>query len=231
MDNRYYFDDIENNRVVIKGNQAQHLLRVRRAKLGDEIMAFNGNGYDYKLKISEIAKDKAECEILAKTLNKATNDCDITVYLAMIKNEALVEAIDHLAELNVKHVKLFKSEYSVAVIDQKKLEKLKTISIEASKQSERADVMQISIIEKNKIKDDVKQIDNVFFAYENSNNRIEKFNGNFAVIIGSEGGFSQTENEYFSSFAKNISLSNTILRAEVAGVCAVSMLKAVQNVG
>ena len=59
MDNRYYFDDIENNRVVIKGNQAQHLLRVRRAKLGDEIMAFNGNGYDYKLKISEIAKDKA----------------------------------------------------------------------------------------------------------------------------------------------------------------------------
>ena len=73
-------------------------------------------------------------------------------------------------------------------------------------------------------------LENVFFAYENSSKKIENFNGDFAVIIGPEGGFSESENQYFSSFAKNISLSKTILRAEVACVASVSMLKAVGNV-
>ena len=147
----------------------------------------------------------------------------------MIKNDALTTAIDNLAELNVKHVKLFKSDYSVAVIDEKKLEKLRNIATQASKQCERADIMQISLIDKNKIKDDANK--NIFFAYENSCNKIEKFSGDFAVIIGPEGGFSDKENEYFSTFAKNISLGKTILRAEVASIASVSMLKAVSYEG
>jgi len=226
MDNRYFFDELEKDVVVIKGQEAQHLARVRRAKVGDKIVAFNGDGFDYNLKISEITKDKVVAEVENKVLNKATNDIDITVYLSMIKNDALTTAIDNLTELNVKHVKLFKSDYSVAIIDEKKIDKLNQIAIQASKQSERADIMKISIINKKDIEKDCNG-KNVFFAYENSKNKIENFSGDFAVIIGPEGGFSSEENEYFSSFAKNISLSKTILRAEVACVASVSMLKAV----
>ncbi len=228
MDNRYYFSEIKDNVVTILSGEAQHLSRVRRAKIGDEIVAFNGDGYDYHLKICEITKDRVKAEVVEKKLNKSTNDTNITVYLSMIKNDALTTAIDNLAELNVKHVKLFKSDYSVAVIDEKKLDKLKQIAIQASKQSERADVMQISIINKKEIEADAKNL-TTFFAYEDSSNNIKKFSGDFAVIIGPEGGFSQAENQYFSSWAKNISLSKTILRAEVACVASVSMLKVVAN--
>lgn len=230
MDNRYFFTEIKDDSVVITGGEAQHLSRVRRAKIGDDIVAFNGDGYDYHLKINEITKDKVSARIIDKILNRATDDTNITVYLSMIKNDALSTAIDNLAELNVKHVKLFKSDYSVAIIDEKKLDKLNQIAIQASKQSERADVMKISIINKKDIQNDCKNL-NTFFAYEDSNNKIEKFNGDFAVVIGPEGGFSNSENEYFSSFAKNISLSKTILRAEVACVAGVSMLKAVCGEG
>lgn len=229
MDNRYYFSTFQNNKVIITGGEAQHLSKVRRAKLGDEIVAFNGDGFDYYLKIVEIAKDKIIAEVLSKTPNKAMEDVGITVYLSMIKNDALTTAIDNLAELNVKHVKLFKSDYSVAQIEEKKLEKLRNIATQASKQCERADIMEISIIDKNKIEEDTKD-KTVFFAYENSNNAINKFSGDFAVIIGPEGGFSEKENEYFSTFANNISLGKTILRAEVACVASVSMLKAVNHV-
>ena len=228
MDNRYYFSEINKDIVAITGQEAQHLSKVRRAKIGDEIVAFNGDGYDYHLKITEITKDKVKAEIINKTLNKATNDTNITVYLSMIKNDALTTAIDNLAELNVKEVKLFKSDYSVAVIDEKKLEKLNQIAIQASKQSERADIMKVSIANKKDIEEDCKNT-TAFFAYEDSNNKIQKFSGDFAVIIGPEGGFSGEENKYFSSFAKNISLSKTILRAEVACVASVSMLKAVND--
>ena len=228
MDNRYYFNEQNNNLVTITKQEAQHLTKVRRAKVGDEIVAFNGDGFDYHLRITEISKDKVVTEVVKKELNSATNDTNITVYLSMIKNDALTTAIDNLAELNVKHVKLFKSDYSVAVIDEKKLEKLNQIAIQASKQSERADIMQISIINKKDIEKDCNNL-TTFFAYEDSNNKIEKFCGDFAVIIGPEGGFSDAENKYFSAFAKNISLSKTILRAEVACVASVSMLKAVQD--
>lgn len=227
MDNRYYFKEVNGNKVLITDGEAQHLCKVRRAKIGDEIMGFNGDGYNYFLKIANITKDKVEADILNKELNKAMDNKNITVYLSMIKNDALTTAIDNLAELNVKHVKLFASDYSVAVIDEKKLEKLNNIAIQASKQCERADIMKVSIIKKADIENDIKQFKNAFFAYENSENKLTPFNGDFAVIIGPEGGFSESENKYFSSFAKNISLSNTILRAEVASVVAVSALKAV----
>ena len=230
MDNRYYFNEIKDGVVVITGQEAQHLSRVRRAKVGDNIVAFNGDGYDYNLSICEITKDKVMATVESKNLNKASNDVNITVYLSMIKNDALTTAIDNLAELNVKQVKLFKSDYSVAVIDEKKLDKLNQIAIQASKQCERADIMQISIINKKDIENDCKNTI-AFFAYENSNNKIESFSGDFAVIIGPEGGFSEAENKHFSSFAKNISLSKTILRAEVACVSSVSMLKAVNCEG
>ena len=87
--------------------------------------------------------------------------------------------------------------------------------------------MKVSIIKKEDIQKDIETVQNKFFAYENSTTPLTKFSGDFAVIIGPEGGFSEKENEFFSSFTKNISLGKTILRAEVASVVAVSSLKAV----
>lgn len=228
MDNRYYFTKQENSLVFFDKFEANHLSRVRRAKVGDNIVAFNGDGFDYHLEITSIDKNSVSAKILEKSENKSFKSDDITVYLAMLKNDAMTTAIDHLAELNVKRVKLFKSDFSVASFDESKLNKLNEIAIQASKQSERADIMQISIIKKSEIENDIKSISNVFFAYENSVEKIPSFSGDFAVIIGPEGGFSDEEAKSFSSFAKSISLGNTILRAEVACVSAVSSLKAVR---
>ncbi len=234
MDNRYYFQKPEGIKEIdvpfslcLSGQEAQHLIKVRRAKVGDNIVAFCGDGFDYHFKVQTIFKDKVELTLENKQHNASANSNNITVYLAMIKNDALVEAIDHLAELNVKCVKLFKADFSVATFDDKKIEKLNQTAIQASKQSERADIMKIEIINKNQIKQDAPQ--NAFFAYEDSTGKIAGFSGDFALIIGPEGGFSAEEVKYFSSFAKNVSLGNTILRAEVACVAGVSMLKAVNN--
>lgn len=231
MDNRYYFENLENSQVKLTGGEAQHLTKVRRAQVGDEIVAFNGDGFDYLLSIDEIKKDLVLASLIEKKENRAQNDVNIVVYLAMLKNEALTTTIDHLAELNVKEVKLFKSDFSVANIEEKKLDKLKSISIQASKQCERATIMNISIINKKDIEKDILKFENRYFAYEDSTGKIENFKGDFAVIIGPEGGFSPDEVNYFSSFANNVSLGKTILRAEVASVVAVATLKAVQNEG
>ncbi len=230
MDNRFYFEVNDDSNVEFINQEYIHLTKVRRCKIGDKIVGFNGDGYDYHLEITNITKDKVVARILDRQKNSAYDDVCVTVYLALIKNDALSTAIDNLAELNVKKVKLFKSDYSVVTIDEKKLNKLNQIAIQASKQSERADIMKVELIDKTDIKDDAKNYDNCFFAYENATDKIENFIGNFAVVIGPEGGFSKDEVKYFSSFCKTISLSKTILRAEVACVNAVSALKAVNDV-
>ena len=227
MDNRYYFTKVENNLVYIENQEFSHLTRVRRAKQGDEIVAFNGDGFDYNLKINKLNKNDAECEIINRTPNKAVEE-NITVFLAMLKNEALSEAIDNVCELNVTKCYLFEADRSVAKIDNKKLDKLNQIAIQACKQSERARIMDIEIINKAQMIDLISKMENVFFAYEDAITKPTKFSGGFAVIIGPEGGFSLGEVELFSKYAKTISLGNTILRAQVACVASVSMLKAVR---
>lgn len=231
MDNRFYFDEKNHLNIEFIGQEYIHLTKVRRCKVGDLIVGFNGDGFDYHLKIATITKDKVIATIIDKQKNRSYDDVNIVVYLALIKNDALTSAIDYLAELNVKTVKLFKSDFSVVTIDEKKLNKLNQISIQASKQCERADIMKVELIEKSDIKNDIKKYKNRYFAYENSIDGIKKFLGDFAVIIGPEGGFSREEVNYFSSFADTISISKTILRAEVACVSAVSALKAVRDAG
>lgn len=231
MDNRFYFDAKNHLNIEFIDQEYIHLTKVRRCKVGDLIVGFNGDGFGYHLKIATITKDKVIATIIDKQKNRSYDDVNIVVYLALIKNDALTSAIDYLAELNVKTVKLFKSDFSVVTIDEKKLNKLNQISIQASKQCERADIMKVELIEKSDIKNDIKKYKNRYFAYENSTDGIKKFLGDFAVIIGPEGGFSREEVNYFSSFADTISISKTILRAEVACVSAVSALKAVRDAG
>lgn len=232
MDNRYFFEtcNLFENLVTIKDNEASHLTKVRRANIGDQIVAFCGDGYDYKLKIIAVSKAEVKCEVIEKSINSAYKKDNITVYLSMLKNDALTTSIDNLAELNVTHVKLFKSDFSVANIDQSKLGKLNNISIQASKQSERADIMTVEIIKKEKIETDIMSYNNRFFAYEDATITLKEKsyqNKSFALIIGPEGGFSSEEAEYFSKFSDTITLGYTILRAEVACVSAVSSIKAV----
>ncbi len=224
MDNRFYFEKQQGENIYFTGQEAKHISLVRRASVGDTLVGFNGDGYDYSAKISAITKQEVAAKIVDKKLNPAYTTKRVAVFLAMLKNDALGDAIDYMSELNVSEVFLFKADRSVAVVDDKKLEKLSAISLQASKQCERADIMKISLIDKAKIKQKASEFNNIFFAYENATDGIKNFSGDYAVLIGPEGGFSENEVAYFSSFAKTITLSKTILRAPVAALVAVSKL-------
>jgi len=224
MDNRYYF---ENNKQLNIGDSVEldkletgHLVKVRRAKIGDIITGFCGDGFDYTLTIEEIAKT-TRCKILDKCYNKAVDVTPITVFLSTLKNDALNESIDNLTQLNVKNIVLFDTKYSVASIDADKLEKLRIRSIQACKQCERADFVNITSMKYKQVIGRLKDYDLVLFAYENTTNPFvsdlrEYKDKNIALIVGCEGGFSDTEAEELNNVAKTISLGKTILRAPVA---------------
>ena len=220
MDNRYYFEKCSGNTIELDKIETGHLVKVRRAKVGDTIVGFCGDGFDYTLTINEIGKT-TKCTIVEKVKNRAVDVTPVTVFLSTLKNDALNESIDNLTQLNVKNIILFDTKFSVANIDEDKLEKLRVRSIQACKQCERADFVNISSMKYKQVINSLKNYDLVLFAYENTTNPflsdLKEFKGkNIALIVGCEGGFSAEEAEELNRLAKTISLGKTILRAPVA---------------
>ena len=226
MDNRYFFEKLNGDTVELDKTETSHLVKVRRAKVGDTIIGFCGDGFDYTLKIDEIGKTTL-CSIDNKVKNNAVDCTPVTVFLATLKNDALNESIDNLTQLNVKNIVLFDTKYSVASIDNDKIEKLRAKSIQACKQCERADFVNISSMKYKQAIECLKDYDLVLFAYENTTNPfvsdLKEYKGkNIALIVGCEGGFAPEEAEEISKLAKTISLGKTILRAPVACTALVS---------
>ena len=220
MDNRYFFEKTAGNTVEIDKTETSHLVKVRRAKVGDAITGFCGDGFDYTLTINEIGKT-AKCSIVEKVKNKAVDVTPITVFLSTLKNDALNESVDNLTQLNVKNIVIFDTKFSVASIDTDKLEKLRIRSIQACKQCERADFVDIKSMKYKQVIEGLKEYDLVLFAYENSTNPfmsdLREYKGKkIALIVGCEGGFSVEEAEELNKCAQTISLGKTILRAPVA---------------
>lgn len=232
MDNRYYFSNQIEDKVIIKDQEFQHLTRVRRAKVGDEIIGFNGDGFDYLLKIFEINKNNASCHIISKSQNKALNKPNISVYLASIKSDALSEALDNLTQLNIADITIFTSDYTNVKYDNTKIDKLTAHFIQSCKQCERADIPSIKFIKFNEMIQKIMTKDLKLFAYENAEENFLniKFNEykdkSIAIIVGGEGGFSSSEAEELSKIATRVSLGKTILRAPVAVTAITSVVLA-----
>ena len=224
MDNRYFFENSRQlnigDTIELDKTETGHLVKVRRAKVGDTITGFCGDGFDYTLTIDEIGKT-AKCKVEDKCTNKAVNTTPVTVFLSTLKNDALNESIDNLTQLNVKNIVIFDTKFSVASIDDDKIEKLHTRSIQACKQCERADFVNISKMKYKQVLQSFVDYDLVLFAYENTTNPFvsdlrEYKDKKVALVVGCEGGFSADEAEEINRVAKTISLGKTILRAPVA---------------
>ena len=214
MDNRYYFEEADKSGkiILIKNQEFQHLAKVRRAKIGDKITAFCGDGKDYILELTNIAKNYAECEILEEKINECNKAEDITIYIASIKSDALDQALDSLTQLNIKDIVIFNNEFANVKYSQEKVLKMKNKFIQFCKQCERADIPNLKII----------SFKENFLSLE-----LEKFKGkSISIIIGGEGGFSETEIEKLNSLTKRASLGKTILRAPVAVAVATGCVKA-----
>lgn len=222
MDERYYFEPgcLTNGIVKFSTQESRHMTLVRRQKIGDRIVAFCGDGYDYSLEIIDDNKNTARAKVLTKKLNANRPNIDLTVILGCVKNDALTTIVQNLTQLNVTNLVIFEADYSNAKISPEKIDKLTMTSLQSAKQCERADCLNISYEPKEQVLNSLCQYDRVLLAYENENlsHTLDISSVNkVAMVIGPEGGFSAGELDAFvQAGARTISLGKTILKAEVA---------------
>ena len=228
--NRFFVDkeNLANDIISITGEENQHLFSVLRLSVGEKIYICFNDGMEHLCELISTDKKVSKAKILQSTLKQIQTN--ITLFMALIKAERMDWAVQKVTELGVTKIVPFTSEFCTVKDKGNKTDKLNRIALSASKQSGRATLPKISqTLSFNEMLEKLKDFNQIVVAYENETNNaktiLQKLDKSkpIAIIIGSEGGFSEKEIEALqTNKAKIISLGNTILRAETASVALIS---------
>ena len=213
----------QENDFIFEGDELLHF-NVLRCSVGEKVLCLYEDGFDYLCEVTNISKKQAVAKILEKVENTKNPKVNITIFQALIKGEKLDLIVQKLTELGISTLQLFESEFAVAKANNNKQERLNKITMEACKQCGRGIPLKINNTIKFKdVLDKLNNYDTILFANEKVPTR-EKINingNNIAIIVGSEGGFSDEEiNKIMEHNITTFGLGSRILRAETA--CIVS---------
>lgn len=226
---------IDNNHFVITGSEVKHI-QVLRHNIDDEIVINK-----YVCKITKMTKDSVEVDVVKEAEQKGIPNINVTLYMAMLKNDKMDYVVQKAVELGVKKIVPFFSSNVIVKLDDKgkakRREKLQVIADEACKQCGRTDEVEVAdFLSFKQMLNDLKENNMNIFAYENNNEENsfrnslnmckEKGYKNIGCVVGAEGGFESKEAEEIASLdsVKTISLGERILRAETAALNIVSVI-------
>ena len=213
---------------VFEGEELAHF-NVLRCKLGEQILCLGNGDYDYICSVTQIDKKHAFAKIDSNVLNDKNPKINITCFMGLVKGEKADLITQKLTELGASGLYFFESEFVVAKGNNNKIERLNKISKEACKQCGRNIPLKVyDCIKFDEMLSLIKNYDIVLFANE-KDVKIEvpklKSAKNIAMIVGSEGGFSDTEVKKINEMgAISFGLGNRILRAETACIDAVGIV-------
>ena len=227
--------------------QMNHLLHVLRMKKGDTILVLDGAGMQYMSEISDETKNSVVLKIISSKPYKTTSKIAVTLFQGIPKGQKMDDIVRKSTELGVHRIVPLETARVISETNPgtfaKKTERFKRIAEEASKQSQRGDIPEVSVpvsiaVAGGMISGKEFEFDLAILLYEledsltlkqalravGSNSSIQE-RLNIALFIGPEGGFEESEAELLKSCgAVSVTVGDTILRTETAGPAAIAML-------
>ena len=230
---RFFTDNIDGNTAVISGDDAKHLSKVLRAKIGEKVTVCDKCGFDYECEIAEIGEN-----VVLNILNKSENETEPTacvhLFQALPKSDKMEFIIQKAVELGVSEITPVLTSRCVSRPDEgkmkKKIARWNLVAEAAAKQSGRGIIPVVH--EMQNFPDALKsaseyEISLIF--YENGGERINELISSDAksvsIFIGSEGGFDESEiKKAESAGLKTATLGKRILRCETAPVASLAII-------
>ena len=233
---------IEDNIVKVVGDDLHHIKDVLRVKTGEILDFCDENAIRYRCKLSQYADSCGIFEIISKTSESTESCVNITLFQGLPKQERMDLVVQKASELGVKTVVPVNMERSIVKIDDKnelkKIDRWNKIAKEACSQSGRQELTVVNRpVNFKNIIENIGKYDIVLLPYENEKvvsikealrSYLDKKDTslNIAVIVGPEGGFSESEINLIGNFSnvKVVTLGKRILRTETAGPAVAAML-------
>ena len=214
--------------LEITGEEFHHAIKVSHYKKGYRLILLNGDGFDYFCVITEVGKNSFSC--LVESAEKNANELakPLALYLCGIEKSDI--AVQKATEIGATEIRFMVSKYTNAKTQN--IDRLKKIAMESAKQCGRAVIPEIypPIPFEEAVREASSKFDRVVFCYESAKNGYireitDKGAGSYALIVGSEGGFSEEEVDFARSLgAKVVTLGRRILRADTACIAGLVLL-------
>lgn len=225
--------------VRITGEDAHHISRVLRLKIGDEIECAPGTGEIHVVRLTRVEGDLVEGIIVDSYLSSEESPIITRLYQGLAKGDKMDFTIQKAVELGISEIVPYTSRYTVVKLNQaqqkRRLQRWERIAREAAKQSKRARLPIVQplvefsgLLERLEIHRAAGEL--ILIPYEHEKQvRLQDIECSqpkaVSVLIGPEGGFHPTEvAEVVERGAHVITLGPRILRTETAGLVALSLV-------
>ena len=222
---RFFVDfNIEKqSEVFLEGEEFTHAKTVLRVEEGAEIVLLDGSGNEYSAIVAKIEKHRLLSHITGSKPSEKEPKAQLCLLCGTLKGDKTELVVQKATELGAVKICVFSSEYCSAYMNENKIERLKKVAREAAKQCLRARAPEIEYFDNLKSAlESATAFKNKLFACEflkGGEGMPAKIEGSAAVVVGSEGGFSEKEFELArSSGFKGVTLGKRILRAETAAI-------------
>ena len=230
---------IQGNRVVITGNDVNHIKNVLRMQPGEEIAVSNGeDGKEYRCGIENLYEDEIICSLRFVKEDGVELPSKIYLFQGLPKADKMELIVQKAVELGVYEIIPVATKRAVVKLDEKKakskIARWQTISEAAAKQSKRRIVPQIhSVMSFKEAVKYAKDMQVKVIPYElaegmeKTRELIEdiKPGQEIAIFIGPEGGFDEGEIQAaLEQGIEPITLGKRILRTETAGFTVLSWI-------
>jgi len=227
---RWIADEISGNQAALVGAHAQHLVRVLRARLGQEFDIATGAGVR-RGRITKVTDGRVEFE-LGEDLG-AIEVQNVTLLLAIFKFDRMEWAIEKCTELGVARiipVIARRTDARLASSAPRRVERWERIARQASEQSRRTTPPQVQ--QPLKLKEAVTLTASTRILLAESGQQLALKDvlrshapvNDLLLAVGPEGGWTEEELALFSQADwTSASLGNTVLRAETAALAATAI--------
>ena len=220
----------ENSSVDLPSEAAHHCAQVLRYRVGDQLVLFNGDGFDYLATVEQIEKKRCQVKLSNRIDPQNESPLNIHLFQGIARGDKMDLIIQKAVELGVREFTPLFTERCNVKLDGKRLDKKlqhwnKTI-ISACEQSGRAIIPKLhQPIPLNKLK----EIQNVSVYLEPAANKTFRdlhIQQSLQLMIGPEGGFSEKDINHLNAIqCEGVVVGPRILRTETAGLSAISILQ------
>ena len=230
---------IQGTRIIITGNDVNHIKNVLRMQPGEEIAVSNGeDGKEYRCGIEELCEDEIVCTLRFIKEDGVELPSKIYLFQGLPKADKMELIVQKAVELGVYEIIPIATKRAVVKLDEKKAKQKTTrwqsISEAAAKQSKRGIVPKIhSVMNFKEAIAYAKDMQIKLIPYELAEGMKKtreiigdlKPGEDIAIFIGPEGGFEESEIQAAMEHGiEPITLGKRILRTETAGFTVLSWL-------
>lgn len=238
---RFFVDpeNIQGHMAIIDKEEAHHIQKVLRLKAGEQVILFDGSGYEYRARLLEAKQAGLTAQIMERS-SKEELSVRVCLVQGIAKGDKMDSIIQKASEIGVAEIYPLVSERTVVRLAGdnavKKVKRWQHIAREACKQCRRNLIPQVKpVLKMEEVYQEIGEAPALIFYEKEKNQGLRQVlsnikgevlaKGRLFVLIGPEGGFSEIEvNRALKQGVQTASLGPRILRTETAGLVASAII-------